>query len=300
MQMMGNMHARTKTRSKFRVAVVIGFILAALPLCLVCYRAAQSATSDLHSEDSTLQATNNDSFNSLAQPQQGTAKSDRPVYPYSVIPGGVKNPQEVAGAMKRDPTVAEHLKGFDLQKARVVKVDAPRAVYVSYRKGNQIHWTSKKMMLSAGEILITDGNRTIRGRCGNDVSSEAVAEPAEVEDEPDMRELDTPLIVGDPNDIFAPMIEKDRSQPDLDPSWFSPVVPPPPPGGPPNVAPPSGPYSPVIPPAGGWPATPNTTGDDPPASAPEPPTLLMIGIGSAVIGAKQWWMRFRAAAGPRC
>jgi hypothetical protein len=43
-------------------------------------------------------------------------------------------------------------------------------VYVSYRKGDDIYWTARKVMLQAGETLLTDGRNEMRARCANRIS----------------------------------------------------------------------------------------------------------------------------------
>ena len=44
------------------------------------------------------------------------------VYKYSVVPGGVRNVQELKWAVEHDPVVAAHYAGFDYDRARVVKL----------------------------------------------------------------------------------------------------------------------------------------------------------------------------------
>ncbi|MGC4052491.1 MAG: hypothetical protein QM757_24430 [Paludibaculum sp.] len=91
----------------------------------------------------------------------------RLVYPYSVVPGGVTTPDEVAAAARRDPVVAAHYRGFDFDRAVVTQLYRPRLAYVSYRLDGKIYWTKKKVTVAAGERVITDGRSYIRGRCGN-------------------------------------------------------------------------------------------------------------------------------------
>lgn len=100
-----------------------------------------------------------------------SASDGRAVYPYSVVPGGVKSPEELREAVARDPVVASHYRNFDLRKAHVVRLHSARAVYVSYRLHNDIFWTSKRLRLPAGEKLITDGVHFARTRCGNRIST---------------------------------------------------------------------------------------------------------------------------------
>jgi len=95
----------------------------------------------------------------------------RLIYPYSVIPGGVRSPEELKAVSERDPAVHEHYSRFDFRKARVVTVRESRLVYLSYRVGDKIYWTTKRVSLHNGEQLITDGTITARARCGNRVAS---------------------------------------------------------------------------------------------------------------------------------
>jgi hypothetical protein len=108
----------------------------------------------------------------VAAPDLGTPSTPvRVIYPYSVVPGGVRTPAELKAVSEHDPAVREHYSRFDFSKARVVTVDQPRLVYLSYRIGDNIYWTTKKVSLHKGEQLITDGSITARARCGNRVAS---------------------------------------------------------------------------------------------------------------------------------
>jgi PEP-CTERM motif len=129
-------------------------------------------------------------FSAPAPPYEIQSRNRRLVYPYSVIPGGVRSAGELREIAKHDPVVAAHYSGFDYDRARVIEVDHPRLVYVSYRKAGKIHWTSKQATLRAGEVLLTDGRITARTRCGNQVS---VLPQADVlPEEPTMAELERP------------------------------------------------------------------------------------------------------------
>jgi len=48
-----------------------------------------------------------------------------------------------------------------------VKLTTNLPGYVSYRWGEKIYWTSKKLTLRAGETVYTDGTHIVRGRCLN-------------------------------------------------------------------------------------------------------------------------------------
>jgi hypothetical protein len=117
--------------------------------------------------------------------------SQRAVFPYSVVPGGVDSVDELRSAIAGDPIVAHHYSGFDLSKARVERLAAPRFAHVSYRLGARVYWTRRPLVLPAGERVITDGKMIARTRCGNQVAAEpGITSPAE----PNASILDTPTI----------------------------------------------------------------------------------------------------------
>lgn len=107
---------------------------------------------------------------SHAAPPAAQASGVRKIYPYSIIPGGVADSAELARVLRSDAVVSAHYAGFDVANARAVTVTVPRAVYVSYRKGDQVYWTKKKIMLVQGETLLTDGSNEMRARCANRIS----------------------------------------------------------------------------------------------------------------------------------
>lgn len=98
----------------------------------------------------------------------------RRVYPYSIVAGGVAGRAELAHIIQTDKVVAAHYASFEVAKAHSITVAKPRAVHVSYRKGDQVYWTAKKVMLAEGETLLSDGKSEIRGRCGNRISEVAM------------------------------------------------------------------------------------------------------------------------------
>jgi hypothetical protein len=108
-----------------------------------------------------------------------------------VVAGGVHSPNEVAAAVQRDPVVAAHYKSLDVTRMRTTTVTAPRQAYVSYRMGDQVYWTKKRVRLAVGETLLTDGRGEVRARCGNRVSD--VAQTPVAAQEPDLTVLDQPL-----------------------------------------------------------------------------------------------------------
>ena len=215
------------------------------------------------------------------------AFGERRIYPYSVIPGGVASIESLKDIIEHNPEIARHLRDFDLQHAKVVQVTEPRAVYVSFRIGANIFWTTKKLTLAKGESLVTDGTRTLRGRCGNDVSDVAV-EPTSAE-EPPIAELDTPLslprVDAEPDFDSLPLLAYVPPESTFDggPTWFVPPVgssagstsTPPTGSGSPSTGSSLPPF--IFPPFGP-PGSSAPVLSTPPVSTPEPSTLLLMFI----------------------
>jgi hypothetical protein len=94
-------------------------------------------------------------------------RSIRPEYPYSVIPGGVYAPHELKHAVDTDSAVREHYSGFNTNRVQFVTLASDCYRYVSFRQGDQIYWTRRKLRIPKGEVLFTDGVNYARTRCGN-------------------------------------------------------------------------------------------------------------------------------------
>lgn len=118
----------------------------------------------------------------------------RVVYPYSVVPGGVRTADDLRQVSAHDQVVSRHYAGFDFQHAKVVETDQPKLVYLSYRIGNNVFWTRKKISLRRGEKLLTDGKITARTRCANQVSESA--QKAISPEEPPAEKFEEPIMAG--------------------------------------------------------------------------------------------------------
>jgi len=116
---------------------------------------------------------------------------ERRVYPHSIVAGGVSNAKELGRVLREDRVVAAHYAEFELDKIHTKTVDTPRAVHVSYRKGDKIYWTANKVMLAKGETLLSDGTHEARARCANRIS-DTPRYPVEANG-PSADELDTPM-----------------------------------------------------------------------------------------------------------
>ena len=127
----------------------------------------------------------------------------RQVYPYSLVPGGVRDAQELAAVFNRDPVVASHYRDFNFRRARLVRLPADKTVYVSYRIGGKIYWTTKLVHLRAGELLLTDGSMTLRTRCGNQISENPRVEVSP--DEPKVATLEKPIQLPEEEPAHGPL-----------------------------------------------------------------------------------------------
>lgn len=100
-----------------------------------------------------------------------TAIHHYPIYNYSVVRGGVHSAEELRQAIAHDRAVAQHYARFQYEHARLVRLQKPALVYLSYRMNDKIFWTRTRHRLTPGEELITDGTITARTKCANQVST---------------------------------------------------------------------------------------------------------------------------------
>lgn len=128
----------------------------------------------------------------LFQQESARSMARRPVYPYSIVQGGVRNVQELRSAVQQDPVVGLHYAGFDYAHARVVQLLSERFAYVSYRIGNRVYWTRHRVKLHKGETLLTDGKMTARIRCANRVEQKPQQESSHME--PPAAQFDEPVM----------------------------------------------------------------------------------------------------------
>ena len=232
------------------------------------------------------------------------ALPNRVVYPYSVVPGGVQTPEDLRRVSDHDRVVSNHFAGFDFRRAHIVELDQPKLVYLSYRVGDRVYWTGKRITLRKGERLITDGKTTARTRCANQISESP--QPEVLPAEPPAAKFEEPFFgtpgqIPFPGDFNALGSGRDFAglggvgPPGLQSSNLAPF----PGGGLPPVFPPPVPTS-ACPPAASIKAeTAAGSGKNnpcrshkPPPPVPEPTTVLLVSSGLAGI----YWRRRRSAA----
>jgi hypothetical protein len=127
------------------------------------------------------------------------------VYPYSIVPGGLKDASDLRYAALRDYVVRRHYARFNYNQARLLRVTEAREVYLSYRIRDRVFWTRRKARLHRGELLLTDGKITARARCGNQISD--TAQPEVSDEEPEQDVLDHPVTALGPSSFpVRPML----------------------------------------------------------------------------------------------
>jgi len=216
----------------------------------------------------------------------------RPVYPYSIVPGGVRNAAELKWAAEHDPVVAAHYAGFDYDHARVVRLVLAQTAYVSYRLGNKVYWTRRRIKLKKGETVITDGKITARTRCANQVIK--VPQQLSSRSEPPVEKFEEPINPLTGTAITMPAVPFQSTL--LNPSPVEPNTPPlsvyyPIGGGPfvpiampplPGVCAPDKKPKPE-PVKGPGKKKPNPCGNAGPVATPEPATWVLMLSGSALM-----------------
>jgi hypothetical protein len=201
----------------------------------------------------------------------------RPIFPYSIVPGGVHDARELQSVASHDPVVAQHYSDFRIAAARTIRLGKPLEMYVSYRRNNHVYWTRNRMVIPAGETLLSDGENLARVRCGNRLSAMA-AKPVSTTD-PTKEELDTPEFVPP---LMAEFLPGEGS--DFFPGAPASALPALPAGSTTSTGantPPPAIFPPLIPP-GVHPNSPNTP-VGPPVSTPEPGTFTFLFAGIAMI-----------------
>ena len=242
----------------------------------IAVRVFQSTThEESRTQISSLSTNWQDSFDLASK-----SLSQRPIFPYSVVPGGVRDARELQNAADADSVVARHYSDFRISQAKTIQLNRPVAMYVSYRRNNQVYWTKNRMVIPAGETLISDGENLARVRCANRLSPVA-AKPVAAS-EPTMEELSEPAFVPP---LLAQMLPGEGSE--ILPGTPGVAVP----AAVPLLAPDPNPASnkkntpPVLPPIlgpGVPPFVPNVPPPPPPVSTPEPGSFWLLATSTAV------------------
>ena len=196
------------------------------------------------------------------KPPQLTFRAARQTFPFSVIPGGVLDQQELADSMAKDEVVRRHYSGLKPERMWFTRTEQPMLAYVSYRKGSDVGWTSHPVTIPANELVLTDGRHLVRARCGNRIE---IKKP-----EP----LASAVV---PPEVPPPDIAMETGLPALIPPALIPPVPPAI-----QFAKAGAPPAPAWTPPPTWccgvtPTTPNVP------VVPEPPSFLLMFVGGLCV-----------------
>lgn len=161
--------ARARARTKQRRGLALATAIVGCALLYAALRPAAIPEAGQLAAPMTSLASSLDRLG-LGGTQEAARAVPRRVYPHSIVPGGVSGTVELARVIRVDKVVAAHYAEFQVDKAEEKTVTAPRAVHVSYRKGDKVYWTAKKVMLAEGEVLLSDGTNEMRKRCANRIS----------------------------------------------------------------------------------------------------------------------------------
>jgi hypothetical protein len=128
------------------------------------------------------------------QPQLVAEKvphSSRPIYPFSLVAGGVYTANDLARAMKVSDGLRLHYANFDFSHVRLIRMQGNTQAYVSYKHKGRIFWSKHPVTLEAGELVLADGHYLVRARCANQISF-VPQTPVEVTDSIVEGQLDVP------------------------------------------------------------------------------------------------------------
>ena len=263
-----------RNRFWFRAPLLL-LVPAVLLVTFFAFRHAHRAAAAPNAPISSLQTNWQSAFDLSAS---ASPESRRAVFPYSVVPGGVRDASELRSAAAKDPVVAEHYSDFRIARAHTIRLDRPTAMFVSYRMNNRVFWTRNRMTIPAGETLISDGESYARVRCGNRLSPVA-ALPVAIADPP-AEKLDTP-------DFIPPLLANLMPGEEFGafplPNTLSGPLAPMPGGSIASGVPPVG-FPPILPP-GTIPPVGTIVTPPPPVATPEPGALTLLLCGAFLFGA---------------
>lgn len=133
-----------------------------------------------------------------------------PVFPFSLVSGGVYSPAELQRAMGTSDSLRAHYKNFDFKHVRLMRIKNNTPAFVSYRKDGKIFWTKRKLTVHAGELILADGHYLVRARCANQISfvpqTPVDAIPSDVEGRLDVPVAPTPMDYTRLHEVSSPLL----------------------------------------------------------------------------------------------
>lgn len=135
--------------------------------------------------------------------------TSHPVYPFSLVAGGVYSPAELARALATSDSLRAHYKNFDFKRVRLIRIENNTPAFVSYRKDGKIFWTKRKLTLHSGELVLADGRYLVRARCANQISfvpqDPIDPTPSDVEARLDVPSVPTPMDYPRLREVSSPL-----------------------------------------------------------------------------------------------
>lgn len=133
-----------------------------------------------------------------------------PVYPFSLVAGGVYSPAELARALATSESLRAHYRNFDFKHVRLIRIQNNTPAFVSYRKDGKIFWTKRKLTLHSGELILADGHYLVRARCANQISfvpqSPIDPTPSDVEGRLDVPSVPVPMDYPRLREVSSPLL----------------------------------------------------------------------------------------------
>jgi hypothetical protein len=140
-----------------------------------------------------------------------------PVYPFSLVSGGVYSASDLARALATSNSLRAHYANFDFKHVRLIRIQNDTPAFVSYRKDGKIFWTKHKLTLRAGELVLADGRYLVRARCANQISfapQEPVDPiPSDVEQRIDVPMVPTPMDYTRLREVSSPLLPPEQFAP---------------------------------------------------------------------------------------
>ena len=87
----------------------------------------------------------------------------------ALIPGGITSVEEFLQRVAEDPTLSSFFGSCDVG-ATIQPLPDDILVFMAFRRGEEIKWTRRPLLVHKGEYVLTFCGKTILARCGNLIS----------------------------------------------------------------------------------------------------------------------------------
>jgi len=87
----------------------------------------------------------------------------------ALIPGGITSAEEFLQRVAEDPTLNSFFGSCDVE-ATIQPLPDDILVFMAFRRGQEIKWTRRPLLVHKGEYVLTFCGKTVLARCGNLIS----------------------------------------------------------------------------------------------------------------------------------